>query len=128
MSIRLSYNKLVIDGVQVPHATKEGYSITPNKVWSKNAGRSGNGTMLGDIVAIKYTVRQKIDRMTQAELTPITNAIDSTRAFHTATYMNSRGEYVTGTFYSADVTYTVEKYDKKGNPIYKDIQIELIEQ
>lgn len=124
----MAYNKLVIDGVQVPHATKEGYSCTYNKVWSKNTGRSANATMLGDIVAVKRTVRQKVDRMTADEVNALSAVVDSTTPFHSATFWNPKTKsYVSATFYSADMTYTVEKY-VNGIPKYKDIQIELVEQ
>ena len=122
------YQALQIDGVTVPHAKKEGYSVAYNKVWSKNTGRSADATMLGDIVAIKRTIKQVIDRMTEEELKPISTVIDSQTAFHTVRFYDTKTDtFTSGTFYAADMTYTIELV-KNGTQRYKDIQIELIEQ
>lgn len=124
----MAYNKLVIDSVQVTHAKKEGYSCTYNKVWSKNTGRSADATMLGDIVAVKRTIKQAVDRMTENEINSLSAVLDTTTPFHSVTFLDPKTKtYVTGTFYAADMTYTVERF-KNGTPTYKDIQIELIEQ
>ena len=124
----MSYSKLVIDGYTVPHAKKEGYHVIYNKVWSKNTGRSADATMLGDIIAIKRTVKQEIDRLSASELTALSAVIDNTTAFHSVTFYNPKTDtMVSGTFYAADLTYNVELV-QNGTPRYKDIQIELIEQ
>lgn len=111
-----------------PTAKKEGYSVIPNKVWSKNTGRSADATMLGDIIAIKHTIKYTIDRMTENELSALSNVIDTTTAFHSVSYYDPKTKATrTGTFYVADPTYTVEVV-QNGVPRYKDITIELIEQ
>lgn len=135
----MSYNAVTINaksGVYtaytLPAAKKEGYTLTYNKVWSKNTGRSANATMLGDIVAVKRTIIYKIDRMTENEVKEISSRFDTSTAFHSITFYNPKTKQSeTGTFYSADFSYTIEKCLKSGNtytPRYKDIQIELIEQ
>lgn len=44
-----------IGGVEMP-PLKE-LTITREPIWSKNTGRSANGTMIGDIVAYKTTLK-----------------------------------------------------------------------
>lgn len=86
----MSYNPLKIGTYTVPTAEKEGYEVIRNKVWSKNTGRSANGTMTGDIVALKYTVRQKITEMTQTQVTALVTAL-SASAFLLSISQTKRG-------------------------------------
>ena len=128
-----NYSALILNYQQtgqytVPHAKKEGYSVAYNKVWSKNTGRGANGTMVGDIVVIKRTITQQIDRMTQSEISSLSAAIDNQTAFHSVRFFDTHSNSMqTGTFYYADMTYKLEVV-KNGTNRYKDIQIELIEQ
>ena len=48
---------LVIGGVTMPPLKAEGLTITKEKVWSSNTGRAADGGMIGDLVAIKYTLK-----------------------------------------------------------------------
>ena len=54
---------LWLDGVAMPTPSK--LTITKNKVWSKNTGRSSTGTFIGDIVAIKDKLQIEWKTMSQ---------------------------------------------------------------
>lgn len=118
--------KLTINGYSPPPVIRGGYSVTKNTIWSSNTGRSANGTMLGDIIARKYTVRAQWNKLTQTQLTSLANSIGSS-AFFPVTFVDEKGAQITKTFYSADPTYTTKKY-VNGVAIYENVSIELIEQ
>lgn len=118
--------KLTINGYSPPPVIRSGYSVTVNTMWSSNTGRSANGTMLGDIIARKYTVRAQWKKLTQSQLTSLANAIGSS-AFFPVTFVNEMGEQVTKTFYNADPTYPVKGF-VNGVATYENVSIELIEQ
>lgn len=118
--------KLTINGYSPPAVIRSGYSVTKTTIWSSNKGRSANGTMLGDIIARKYTVRAQWNKLTQSQLTSLSNAI-GTSAFFPVTFVSEKGEQITRTFNSADPTYTTKKF-VNGVATYENVSIELIEQ
>lgn len=52
----LTITDLTIDGVKMPQPKPGGMKISPEKVWSKNTGRTAAVTMVGTILDIKTTV------------------------------------------------------------------------
>lgn len=117
--------KLIINGYEPPVVSEGGYSVTPNRIWSKNTARSATGKLHGDIVTTKYTVKCKWERMKQADVTNISKAVSP--AFFSVTFYDEKDIKQTKTFYCADITYNLKKVTKYGN-IYTDLSIELIEQ
>ena len=47
---------IIIDGVTMPTPAFSGLTIKKEKIWSNNTGRVANGDMVGDLIAIKYTL------------------------------------------------------------------------
>lgn len=117
--------KLIINGYEPPPVLEEGYSVTPNRIWSKNTARSATGKLHGDIVTTKYTVKGKWAIMSQSEVTKLSKAV--TPAFFSATFYDEQDNEKTKTFYCADITYNLQKVTKN-DKVYTDVSVELIEQ
>ncbi len=45
-----------LNGHNMPTPDRDGISISLNPLWSKNAGRTGSGRYVGDIIDEKYTI------------------------------------------------------------------------
>lgn len=118
--------KLVINGYTPPNVVKGGYSVTLNRIWSANTGRSATGKMFGDIVAKKYTLNLSWSKMKSEDVSALATAITS-KAFFNVTFVDEFGNQKTSEFYSADPTYLLDRISKGGVGIYNNISIELIE-
>jgi hypothetical protein len=118
--------KLIINGYTPPNVSKGGYSITLNRIWSSNTGRSATGKMYGDIIAEKYTLHLSWDKMKSKDVSNLANAITS-KAFFNVTFVDEHGAEKTSEFYSADPTYLLDRISKVGVGIFNNIAIELIE-
>ena len=46
----------------MPGLKLNGLTVTKEKIWSKNTGRAANGEMVGDLIAIKYTLKCGADK------------------------------------------------------------------
>lgn len=116
---------ITINGVSVmPKA--EGLKITAEKVWSENTGRTADGTMVGDIIAIKPKLEIELPPMSRSEVASLDAAISS--AFFSVTYSDPRtNSRVTGTFYANSPSYPVYSY-VNGLPTYVGVKVNLIAQ
>lgn len=118
--------KLVINGYTPPNVVKGGYSVTLNRIWSANTGRSATGKMFGDIVTKKYTLNLSWSKMKSEDVSALATAITS-NAFFNVTFVDEFGNQKTSEFYSADPTYLLDRISKGGVGIYNNISVELIE-
>ena len=118
--------KLIINGYTPPNVVQGGYSVTLNRIWSANTGRSATGKMFGDIVAEKYTLNLSWSKMKYKDVSALATAITS-NAFFDVTFVDEKGSKKTREFYSADPTYLLDRISKSGEGIYNNISIELIE-
>lgn len=59
---------LKLNGVNMPSPKLEGVTFTPEKIWSKNTGRTASGDMVGDIVVIKDTISIEFPPLSPAEI------------------------------------------------------------
>ncbi|MGN1133246.1 MAG: hypothetical protein ACI4RN_02205 [Oscillospiraceae bacterium] len=119
---------IIIDGAELPPADESGLSITPQTIWSQNAGRiSSTGKFVGDIKAIKYDVQYKRSRCTSSEFAVINNAVNNLTSIHTVT-LPIGNDYVQKRFYvgSGTFSYSVKRYFN-GDPVYENVSFELIE-
>lgn len=118
-------DELVIGGVTMPTLKKEGLSISKEKVWSSNTGRAANGDMIGDIVAIKYTLECEWPPLSREQAAAVDAAV--TPAFFDVTFTdpgsNSR---VTKKMYAGTPTYPVYSY-VKGVKTYSGVKVTLIQ-
>ena len=116
---------IVIGGVIMPTPVLSGLTIKKEKIWSKNTGRVANGDMVGDIIAIKYTLEITWPMLSRADTAKIDAAISS--AFFDVTFTdpgsNSR---VTKQFYSNTPSYPVYSY-ADGVKTYKGVGATLIQ-
>ena len=118
--------KLIINGYTPPNVSKSGYSVTLNRIWSSNTGRSATGKMYGDIIAEKYTLRLSWEKMKSEDASKLSTAITS-KAFFYVTFVDEHGIEKTSEFYSADPTYLLDRISNGGVGIFNNVAIELIE-
>lgn len=116
---------LKIDGVDMPEPKFGGLTITPEKVWSKNTGRTTTGEMVGDIIAIKNKLKISWPPLTAEQVAVIDAAI--TPAYFDVYYKDPRtNQYETKRMYAGTPTYPVYSY-ATGLPDYSGVAVDLIE-
>ena len=75
--------ELEFDGVRVKSPAVGGITRKPEKIWSKNTGRSASQQMQGTIKAIKYTYTFKWPPLSQYEKEVIERIVsDKDKPFH----------------------------------------------
>lgn len=116
---------LKIKGVVIKEPTS--LSVSPEKIWASNTGRGDNGKMVGDIIAIKMTLKIEWGILSAEEIQRIDEMISE--PFFEVTFLNPRkgNQEETRTFYAGTPTYPVYSY-VKGYPEYKGVGVDLIEQ
>ena len=62
---------LTINGVEMPNPAMEGVTISTEKIWSANTGRSASGKMVGTIIATKTTISIKWPALTPEQAAKI---------------------------------------------------------
>ena len=75
-----------IDGVPMPGLKLNGLTVTKEKIWSKNTGRAANGEMVGDLIAIKYTLKCSWPPLTREQVAVIDKAVSP--AFFNVTFLD----------------------------------------
>lgn len=115
---------LKFEGVPMPEP--KAISVSPEKIWAHNTGRGDNGEMMGDVVAIKTTLKIEWSVLSAAQIEKIDSYLS--RAFFNCTFCNPRkgNAETTLTFYAGTPTYPVYSY-AKGLPEYTGIAVDLIE-
>ena len=119
-------DELVIGGVIMPTLKKEGLTISKEKIWSSNTGRSASGDMIGDLIAIKYTLDCEWPPLSREQAAVVDSAVSP--AFFNVTFTdpgsNSR---VTKRMYAGTPTYPVYSY-VNGVKTYSGVKVTLIQQ
>lgn len=116
---------LVINGVTMPEPKQGGLSISKEKIWSKNTGRGADGTMNGDVVARKFTLKIEWPILSDEQAAVVDQAIDP--AFINVKFRNPNdGKITEKTMYAGTPTYPVYSY-ADGLPRYVGIGVTLIE-
>lgn len=104
-------------------------SITHEPVWSTNAGRTLNGTFVGDIITRKWKINLTTKPLKQKESGIITNLIESIPYFY-VDFIPTNQETDTEVriiMYSGSPSHTLYSYNK--NYIrYQGMSFNLIEQ
>lgn len=120
-----------IDGIKLPPADKSGITITPQTIWSQNAGRnSATAKFGGDIKAIKYDVTYNKSYATQEEFELIDSLVNTMRSIHKVKLcLRPSDGYVTKNFYigSGTFSYTITRC-KDGRTHYEGLSFQMIEQ
>lgn len=124
----ITVTDLTIGGVKMPTPALEGLTISSEKIWSADTGRSSSGKMLGTIVAIKTTVKIKWPVLTMSQAAVIEQAVsDADSPFVTMKYTDMTGTTVTKTVYFGTPTYTI--YSGADNLQWvENVEVEGIEQ
>ena len=123
----LRIDEIKINGSKIPVPDENGFRRTKNKIWSSNTGRSASGKMLGDIVAVKYTLEFSWSKLTAQEVKDLESAVGTAAFFPVVFPEEGTGSSVTKYFYAGDMTYATKKYEN-GVEIYSDVILPLIEQ
>lgn len=117
-------NVLTIGGAVMPPV--KSLTISREPIWSSNAGRGADGTMLGDIVAQKYKLQVVFAPMSDEQAAFLDAAI--LPPFFSVQFKNpSTGEMVTKTMYAGNPSYPVYSY-AEGCPRYEGVGVNLVEQ
>lgn len=123
----ITVSELYINNTKMPTPALEGLTISSEKIWSANTGRTSSGKMAGTIVAIKTTVSIKWPPLTMAEVAVIEAAVsDKDNPFVTMKYTDMTGKTVEKTMYFGTPSYTVYSW-ANGLQIIKDISVDGIE-
>lgn len=117
---------LQIDGVTMPEPKQGGITFSEEKIWSKNTGRTTDGTMVGDIVAIKTKMKLSFAVLSGEQIALLDAAVSP--AFIEVYFKDPRiNAYTTKTFYAGTPSYPVYSY-AAGLPEYVGTAVDLIEQ
>ena len=117
---------LMIGGVAMPEPKQGGITITKEKIWSKNTGRATNGSMVGDVIAIKTKMQISWNVLSGEQVAVLDAALEP--AFISVYFKDPRlNAYTTKTFYAGTPTYPVYSY-ATGLPEYVGCAVDLIEQ
>ena len=118
------HDVIKIGDVTLP--TPDGLTIQRNKIWSKNAGRTAAGYMVGDIVARKYKIEISYTTLTAVQVQTIFAAVD-TAAFVAVTFTDPYTNTAkTIDVYGGDISIAVQQY-YKDNVLYNSLKISLVE-
>ena len=99
---------LKINGVSMPTPKHNGVTISENKIWSTNTGRSMNGEMQGTIIAIKKKAEIEFPLLTPRQVDLINNEVSSvSKPFIPVEITYPSGETKTFNAYCGDVAYPV---------------------
>lgn len=122
--------EFIVDGIKLPTPSEDGFAVTPNKIWSSNAGRnSSTGRFVGDVIAVKYTVTLTYKHLADAQMQLLWNITSDAAAWHTLIFPLNDGSVRKMICYIADPTYTMRKFDmRKKTAVYTGVTVEMIEQ
>lgn len=119
---------LTVDGVSMPTPKQGGLTISKNKVWSRNAGRNDNATMVGTIIAFKTKLTIEWPPLTADQSAVVDSSVSSGTEFHSVQYTGLDGETHSMTAYWGDGTYPVYSMNANGQMILSGVKADLIEQ
>lgn len=123
----VTISDLTIGGVAMPTPALEGLTITREKIWSADTGRTSSGKMVGTIVAIKTKISITWPPLTMEEVATIEEAVSSSNSFVSMSYTDMTGSTVTKTVYFGTPSYTVYSY-AEGLQWVKDVTVDGVEQ
>ena len=100
-------------------------TITPEKIWSSKTGRTANGEMMGDIVAIKWTLNAVLCPMTDEQAAAFDKVV--AQAYFNVTFRcPTTGKDETHVMYAGSPSYPVYSY-VNGLPRYVGVAVNFIE-
>lgn len=103
----LTVADLTINGVAMPAPKIGGLKIKPEKIWSKNTGRSAATTMVGTILSIKRTVDISWPPLTTDQVAAIEAVVSNKDLpFVPMTYTDQTGKLHTMQVYFGTPSYS----------------------
>lgn len=103
----INISSLYINGVEMPAPAHNGVTISSNKVWSSNTGRTTDGTMVGTLVCVKAKLEIKWPPLTMDQVATIENVVSNAgNAFVPVKYTDMKGTTVEKTMYTGDISYS----------------------
>ena len=124
----ITVSDLYINGVRMPDPALEGVTISREKIWSENTGRTASGKMTGTIIGIKSKISIKWPVLTPTQVATIEGAgSDPDNHFVPVKYTDATGSTVTKTMYFGTPSYTVYSW-ADGKQYIKDVSVDGIEQ
>lgn len=118
---------LKIDGIVMPCPALEGITISREKLWSDNTGRTTEGRMVGTIISIKTKISIRWPTLSTADAAKIEAVVSSTAAFHTITLTEMDGSEHTHTVYFSSPSYGIYSW-REGMQWVTGISVDAIEQ
>ena len=106
----ITVSDLYIGGVKMPTPAIEGVTVSREKIWSSDTGRTASGKLVGTIVSIKTKVSIKWPSLTMAQVKTIEDAVSTATEFLTIRFTDMTGTTKTYTGYLSSPTYTIYSY------------------
>ena len=117
-----------IDGTKLPSCSEGGISVTPNKLYASNAGRSPTtGDFVGDIVALKYDINLTWNFMREDALNALSAFADSLTVEHAVKMMFDGKVYTEKPCYIADLNRTIKRQGGDGVLVYDSVTMHIVE-
>ena len=118
-------DSIIIGGKTMPTLALKGLTVSKEKIWSSNTGRTASGNMVGDLIAVKYKLQCTWPPLSREQAAVVDSAI--TPPFFDVEFTdpgsNSR---ITKKFYAGTPTYPVYSY-ANGVKTYAGVSVDLIE-
>lgn len=119
---------LKFNGQAMPTPKPDGFTISKNKIWSRNTGRNSLGNMVGTIIAVKTSIDITWPPLSFSQIEMIDNIVsDVNNPFVNIEYLNERGNMTQITAYFSDVSYPIKSIIN-GREIIDGIQLSGIQQ
>lgn len=114
---------LMIDNVIIKDPSS--ISVSRNKIWSQNSGRTQSGNFTGDIANMKWRIDIVWSPLTEKEAQELLKALEP--AFINVRFKNPRTKtFTTNKFYGGDEAIVVYNYDVV-NSVYESLSVSLVE-
>ncbi len=124
----ITVSDLYINGTRMPAPKHQGVTISTEKVWSADTGRTASGKMVGTLIATKTKVKLEWPPLTMAEVALIEAAVSNANSpFVPMRYTDMTGQTVTKTVYFGTPTYTMYSW-AAGIQYVTDVSVDAIEQ
>ena len=114
---------LKVDGIDIPDPSS--ITISRNKVWSQNTGRTKSGKYVGDLAAIKWRIDATWNNISENKAQEIMSAFEP--AYVNVRFRNPKTKANTTTkFYGGDETLNVYNYDID-EAVYESVSLSIVE-
>ena len=111
----------------MPTPAEEGVTVSSEKIWSQDTGRTSSGKMVGTIIGIKKTISIKWPPLTPSEVDTIESAVsDVNNPFTSLKYTDINGKTVTKEVYFGTPTGTWDSWEN-GRQYVTDYTVNAIE-